>query len=166
MMEAGNDHFVIYGMSGRDQGRHLPEHRRWEVQLYRKVKVTKNNGRFRTRVYQYKNLRTCFRVVVPATPSTYDQLIVPVGCIVTPRKTSAASTYDGPTPARRCGAVRMSGSDRQMTVQVSPPPMRPASRSVGVPVTASRAVATWARAWSSYVARSTWRKMPIGDWLR
>ena len=34
------------------------------------------------------------------------------------------------------------------------------------PVPASRAVAIWSRARSSYVGRSTWRKIPIGDWLR
>ena len=54
----------------------------------------------------------------------------------------------------------------QTTVHVSPPPIRPASRSCGESGAAEAAVAICARAWSSYVDRSTWRKMPIGDWLR
>jgi hypothetical protein len=80
--EVGNDHFVIYGT--------LTTYPRVGIyrsiaggtfQLYRKVKV-QDNGRFRTRVFQYKNLRTCFRVAVPETQS-YDQVIKAVGCIVT-----------------------------------------------------------------------------------
>ena len=50
--------------------------------LNRKLKVNKNNGKFRTRVYQYKQTRTCYRVLAPATANT-SQHIVPVGCIVT-----------------------------------------------------------------------------------
>jgi hypothetical protein len=79
--EVGNtNHFVIYGrvttypkvfifrsIAGRT------------FYLYRKVK-TDNQGRFRTRIYQYKNYRTCFRVGVPET-ANYDQVIRPVGCI-------------------------------------------------------------------------------------
>ena len=79
--EVGNtNHFVIYGslttypkvfifrsVGGR------------AFQLYRKVR-TDNHGRFRTRIYQYKNYRTCFRVGVPST-SSYNQVIKAVGCI-------------------------------------------------------------------------------------
>ena len=46
--------------------------------------MNKNNGKFRTRVYQYKQTRTCYRVLAPATANT-SQHIVPVGCIVTVR---------------------------------------------------------------------------------
>jgi hypothetical protein len=46
--------------------------------------VNKRTGRFRTRVYQYKQTRTCYRVLAPATANT-SQHIVPVGCIVTTR---------------------------------------------------------------------------------
>ena len=56
---------------------------------------------------------------------------------------------------------------RQTTVQVSPPPISAASRSAGVAGGRRRGrCATWARAWSSYVGRSTWRKIPIGAWWR
>ena len=81
-------------------------------------------------------------------------------------QTGALSTAKGPPLSGgalyACLPVRV----RQTTVQVSPPPISAASRSAGSPGAASRAVAIWARAWSSYVGRSTWRKMPIGDWLR
>ena len=49
--------------------------------LYRKIK-TDNRGRFRTRIFQYKNLRTCFKVGAPET-GTYKQTVIPVGCIYT-----------------------------------------------------------------------------------
>ena len=53
----------------------------------------------------------------------------------------------------------------QTIVQVSPPPISAASRAVrSASSSLPWPVAIWARAWSSYVARSTWRKMPIGDW--
>jgi hypothetical protein len=55
---------------------------------------------------------------------------------------------------------------RQTTVQVSPPPISAASRSECEPGADSCAVWIWPRAWSSYVGRSTWRKMPIGERLR
>jgi hypothetical protein len=47
--------------------------------LYRKVKVD-NKYRFRTRIYQYKNLRTCFKVGAPET-DTYAVTVKSVGCI-------------------------------------------------------------------------------------
>ena len=34
--------------------------------LYRKIK-TNNKGKFRTRIFQYRNLRTCFKVGAPET---------------------------------------------------------------------------------------------------
>jgi hypothetical protein len=82
MVEAGNDHFVIYGVAGVTKVGIFRNANGGNFVLYRKLKVNKNNGRFRTRVYQYKNTRTCYRVLAPATATT-SQHIVPVGCIVT-----------------------------------------------------------------------------------
>lgn len=76
-----SNHFVIYGT--------LTTYRKvfifrkvgnGDYFLYRKVKVQDNN-RWRTRVYQHKNDRTCFKVGVPETQD-YDQVIKAVGCIV------------------------------------------------------------------------------------
>jgi hypothetical protein len=49
--------------------------------LYRKIK-TDNKGHFRTRIFQYRNSRTCFKVGAPET-DTYAQTVIPVGCIFT-----------------------------------------------------------------------------------
>jgi archaellum component FlaG (FlaF/FlaG flagellin family) len=49
--------------------------------LYRKIKV-KNNGKFRTRIFQHGNDRTCFKVGAPET-DTYKQTVIAVGCIYT-----------------------------------------------------------------------------------
>jgi hypothetical protein len=84
MVEAGNDHFVIYGVSGVTKVGIFRNANGGNFYLYRKIKVNKNNGKFRTRVYQYKQTRTCYRVLAPATENT-SQHIVPVGCIVTSR---------------------------------------------------------------------------------
>jgi hypothetical protein len=46
---------------------------------YKKVK-TRSDGKFRTRIYQAGNKRTCFKVVVPET-ATYKQTQAAVGCI-------------------------------------------------------------------------------------
>jgi hypothetical protein len=80
--EVGNtNHFVVYGT--------LTTYRKvfifrkvgnGDFFLYRKVKVH-DNGRWRTRVYQHQNDRTCFKVGVPST-DTHRQKIVSVGCIV------------------------------------------------------------------------------------
>jgi hypothetical protein len=79
--EVGNtNHFVIYGRVTTYPKVFIFRSIAGNAfQLYRKVK-TDNKGRFRTRIYQYKNLRTCFRAGVPET-SEYDQVIRPVGCI-------------------------------------------------------------------------------------
>jgi hypothetical protein len=82
MVEAGNDHFVIYGVAGVTKVGIFRNANGGRFYLYRKLKVDKSNGRFRTRVYQYKHTRTCYRVLAPATATT-SQHIVPVGCIVT-----------------------------------------------------------------------------------
>lgn len=80
--EVGNDHFVIYGtLTTAPKVGIYRSVAGGTFYLYRKVKVD-NNGRFRTRVYQYKSYRTCFRVAVPET-ANYDQVIKAVGCIVT-----------------------------------------------------------------------------------
>jgi hypothetical protein len=84
MAEAGNDHFVIYGVAGVTKVGIFRNANGGKFYLYRKIKVNKNNGKFRTRVYQYKQTRTCYRVLAPATANT-SQHIVPVGCIVTTR---------------------------------------------------------------------------------
>ena len=79
--EVGNDHFVIYGtLTTYPKVFIFRSVAGGTFQLYRKVKVA-NNGRFRTRVYQYKSYRTCFRVGVPGTDQ-YLQVIKAVGCIV------------------------------------------------------------------------------------
>jgi hypothetical protein len=81
--EVGNtNHFVVYGRVTTypkvflfrkiDHGAY---------RLYRKIK-TDNKGKFRTRIFQYKNKRTCFKVGVPET-STYRQTVISVGCIYT-----------------------------------------------------------------------------------
>ncbi len=49
--------------------------------LYRKIK-TDNNGRFRTRIFQFRNERTCFKVGAPST-DVYRQTVVAIGCIYT-----------------------------------------------------------------------------------
>jgi hypothetical protein len=79
--EVGNtNHFVIYGsVTTYPKVFIFRSVAGGAFQLYRKVK-TDNRGRFRTRIYQYKNYRTCFRVGVPET-TAYDQVIRPVGCI-------------------------------------------------------------------------------------
>jgi hypothetical protein len=79
--EVGNtNHFVIYGtLTTYPKVFIFRSVGGGTFSLYRKVKVD-NKGRFRTRIYQYKNFRTCFRVGVPETTS-YDQVIRPVGCI-------------------------------------------------------------------------------------
>ena len=82
MVEAGNDHFVIYGVAGVTKIGIFRNANGGNFVLYRKLNVNKNTGKFRTRVYQYKNYRTCYRVLAPATANT-SQHIVPVGCIVT-----------------------------------------------------------------------------------
>jgi len=84
MVEAGNDHFVVYGVAGVTKVGVFRNANGGRFYLYRKIQVNKNNGKFRTRVYQYKNTRTCYRVLAPATANT-SQHIVPVGCIVTVR---------------------------------------------------------------------------------
>lgn len=84
MVEAGNDHFVIYGVAGVTKVGIFRNANGGNFALYRKIKVNKNNGKFRTRVYQYKQARTCYRVLAPATANT-SQHIVPVGCIVSAR---------------------------------------------------------------------------------
>jgi hypothetical protein len=48
---------------------------------YKKVK-TASNGKFRTRIYQAGNKRTCFKVVVPET-TTYKKTQLGIGCIFT-----------------------------------------------------------------------------------
>jgi hypothetical protein len=79
--EVGNtNHFVIYGsVTTYPKVFIFRSIAGGAFQLYRKVK-TDNRGRFRTRIYQYKSYRTCFRVGVPETAS-YDQVIKAVGCI-------------------------------------------------------------------------------------
>ena len=84
MVEAGNDHFVISGVAGVTKVGIFRNSNGGRFYLNRKIKVNKNNGKFRTRVYQYKQTRTCYRVLAPATANT-SQHIVPVGCIVTVR---------------------------------------------------------------------------------
>jgi len=82
MVEAGNDHFIIYGVAGVTKVGIFRNANGGRFVLYRKLNVNRTNGRFRTRVYQYKHTRTCYRVLAPATATT-SQHIVPVGCIVT-----------------------------------------------------------------------------------
>jgi hypothetical protein len=84
MVEAGNDHFVIFGVAGVTKVGIFRNSNGGRFVLYRKINVNKNNGKFRTRVYQYKQTRTCYRVLAPATADT-SQHIVPVGCIVSVR---------------------------------------------------------------------------------
>ena len=79
--EVGNtNHFVIYGtLTTYHKVFIFRSVAGGAFRLYRKVK-TNNRDRFRTRIYQYKHFRTCFRVGVPET-TTYDQVIKAVGCI-------------------------------------------------------------------------------------
>ena len=82
MAEAGNNHFVIYGVAGVTKVGIFRNSNGGRFFLYRKLTVNKSNGKFRTRVYQYKHTRTCYRVLAPATATT-SQHIIAVGCIVT-----------------------------------------------------------------------------------
>jgi hypothetical protein len=84
MVEAGNDHFIVYGVAGVTKVLIFRNANGGRFVLNRKLNVNKNTGKFRTRVYQYKQTRTCYRVLAPATQNT-SQHIVPVGCIVTVR---------------------------------------------------------------------------------
>jgi hypothetical protein len=84
MVEAGNDHFIIYGVAGVTKVGIFRNSNGGRFFLNRKLTVNKRTGKFRTRVYQYKQTRTCYRVLAPATNNT-SQHIVPVGCIVTVR---------------------------------------------------------------------------------
>lgn len=84
MVEAGNDHFIIYGVAGVTKVGIFRNSNGGPFVLNRKLTVNKRTGKFRTRVYQYKQTRTCYRVLAPATANT-SQHIVPVGCIVTVR---------------------------------------------------------------------------------
>ncbi|MDX6372359.1 MAG: hypothetical protein QOD98_1347 [Nocardioidaceae bacterium] len=84
MVEAGNNHFVVYGVAGVTKVGIFRNANGGRFFLYRKITVNKSNGKFRTRVYQYKRTRTCYRVLAPATSNT-SQHIVPVGCIVSVR---------------------------------------------------------------------------------
>jgi hypothetical protein len=79
--EVGNtNHFVIYGtLTTYHKVFIFRSVAGGAFRLYRKVK-TDNRNRFRTRIYQFKNYRTCFRVGVPET-ANYDQVIKAVGCI-------------------------------------------------------------------------------------
>lgn len=79
--EVGNtNHFVAYGRVTtypkvflfRKLG-HGP------YRLYRKIK-TDANGKFRTRIFQYKDVRTCFKAGVPETEA-YRVTTAAVGCI-------------------------------------------------------------------------------------
>jgi hypothetical protein len=84
MVEAGNDHFIIYGVAGVTKVGIFRNSNGGKFFLNRKLTVNKRTGKFRTRVYQYKQTRTCYRVLAPPTQNT-SQHIVPVGCIVTVR---------------------------------------------------------------------------------
>jgi hypothetical protein len=81
--EVGNtNHFVVVGQITTypkvflfrkiGHGRYL---------LYRKIK-TNSQGKFRTRIFQHGNDRTCFKVGAPET-ETYKQTVIAVGCIFT-----------------------------------------------------------------------------------
>ena len=54
MVEAGNDHFIIYGVAGVTKVGIFRNSNGGKFFLNRKLTVNKNNGKFRTRVYQYK----------------------------------------------------------------------------------------------------------------
>ena len=84
MVEAGNDHFIVYGRAGVTKVLIYRNSNGGRFFLNRKLNVNKNTGKFRTRVYQYKQTRTCYRVLAPATANTR-QHIIPVGCIVSVR---------------------------------------------------------------------------------
>ncbi len=80
--EVGNtNHFVIYGtLSTYHKVFIFRKVANGNFFLYRKVTV-KDNGKWRTRVYQHQSDRTCFKVGVPETDA-YRQKIISVGCIV------------------------------------------------------------------------------------
>jgi hypothetical protein len=82
MVEVGNtNHFVIYGtLSTYPKVFIFRSVGGGAFRLYRKV-ATNSKNRFRTRVYQFRSYRTCYRVAVPST-SSHDQVIKAVGCIV------------------------------------------------------------------------------------
>jgi hypothetical protein len=81
--EIGNtNHFVAYGtISTYPKVFLFRKIGNGGYSLYRKLKVD-NKGRFRTRIFEYKNIRTCFKVGAPAT-GQYAETVVPVGCIYT-----------------------------------------------------------------------------------
>jgi hypothetical protein len=75
-----SNHFVIYGtLTTYPKVFLFRKVGNGAFNLYRKVKV-QDNGRWRTRVYQHQNDRTCFKVGVPETDD-YQQVIRAVGCI-------------------------------------------------------------------------------------
>jgi hypothetical protein len=82
--EVSKNHFVAYGVITTFPKVYLfRKIGHGKYVLYRKIK-TDNRGRFRTRIYQYKSERTCFKVGAPQT-SQYAQTVVGVGCIFTVR---------------------------------------------------------------------------------
>jgi hypothetical protein len=50
-----------------------------DYKAYKKVK-TRDSGKFKTRIFQVGNKRTCFKVVVPQT-ATYKKTQAGIGCI-------------------------------------------------------------------------------------
>jgi hypothetical protein len=81
--EIGNtNHFVAYGtITTHPKVFLFRKIGNGSYSLYRKIKVD-NKSRFRTRIFQYRNLRTCFKVGAPET-NTYAVTVRSVGCIYT-----------------------------------------------------------------------------------
>ena len=81
--EIGNTgHFVAYGAISTFPKVYLfRKIGNGSYSLYRKIKVD-NKNRFRTRIFQYRNLRTCFKVGAPET-ANYAVTVRNIGCIFT-----------------------------------------------------------------------------------
>jgi hypothetical protein len=82
--EIGNNRFFTLGKVSTFKGGRIAILRKVGSQSYRPYKFTrtkKATGKFRTRIAQAGNNRTCFKVVAPET-ETYRETEKAVGCIV------------------------------------------------------------------------------------
>ena len=78
------DKFIVFGKVPTFPSGKVKVLRKVGAGSYKAYKKTKTeaNGKFRTRIYQAGNKRTCFKVVVPAT-ATYKKTQKGIGCIFT-----------------------------------------------------------------------------------
>ncbi len=131
--EIGNtNHFVVVGrITDLPEGLPVPEGRPRALPALPQAQDQQDRASSGPAIFQYKHYRTCFKVGARRRPRHYAQTVIPVGCIVTGTVSTPARRRPH-APARWCGPFGTPYRTTQTTVQVSPPPIRAASRSVGV----------------------------------